>query len=165
MPVHRVDPQSAGPQQPEPDDVGGPEAIARLNRQAEEFGEYVRHYLAAQGDSWLVTLRSAALWLVAALVALTVLTAVLATAAVIAVLGVADLTAQALGERTWAGYLLTGCGILTLTAILVLGAIVILGRRFRQGTVNKYAKRHRQQRVRFGHDAAEQAAAAHAERN
>ncbi len=163
MPVNRVDPPPSGPAR-SPDDAddaqrGGPEAVERLHRQAEELGEYVRHYFAARGDSIRAALRTFGLWLVAGLIGLTVLVAVLSTAAVIAILGVAQLAGQALGDRPWAGYLVTGFGLLAIAAVVLFTAIVILRRRFRKDTVEKYARRHKQQQARFGHDVAEQAAA------
>jgi hypothetical protein len=169
MPVNRIDPPPAGSARgPDHDDDdaqrGGPEAVERLHRQAEELGEYVRHYLAARGDSIRAVLRKFGLWLVAAIVGLTVLVAMLSTAAVIATLGVAQLAGQALGDRPWAGYLVTGFGLLAIAAVVLFTAIVILRRRFRKDTVEKYARRHRQQKARFGHDVAEQAEAVQSQR-
>jgi len=168
MPVNRIDPPPAGSaRSPDHDDDaprGGPEAVERLHRQAEELGEYVRHYFAARGDSIRAVLRKFGLWLVAAIVALTVLVAMLSTAAVIAVLGVAQLAGQALGDRPWAGYLVTGLGLLAIAAVVLFTVIVILRRRFRKDTVEKYARRHRQQKARFGHDVAEQAEALQSQR-
>lgn len=169
MPTNRVDPPAAD-SEPEPRDVdgtdhGGPAAIERLHRQAEEFGEYVRHYLAARGDRLRAALRSAGLWAIVGLVALTVVLAMLATATAIAILGLAEIAGTALGDRPGAGYLVTGGGLLAITAIGLVGAVLLLKRSFRKGTVKRYARRHERQKARFGHDASQQAAAGRRERS
>jgi hypothetical protein len=171
MPVNRFEP-SASPTPPEAEpgaddqaaDRGGPEAVRRLHAQLEELGQYVRLYLAARGDALLASVRAIGLWLVAGVAALVALVALLATAAAIGMLGVADLVGQSLG-RPWAGYVITGFGFLALCALGLLVALVMLRRSFRRKTVKKYARRHEEQRRRFGHDVAGRAAARQAERS
>jgi membrane protein implicated in regulation of membrane protease activity len=88
----------------------------------------------------------------------------LITAAVLALLGLAQWIGDALGDRLWAGYLIVGWGLLLLVAAGLAAAMVYLQRRFRTQTVNKYDKRRRNQRARFGHDLGQQARG-EAERN
>jgi uncharacterized membrane protein YedE/YeeE len=118
----------------------------------------VRLYLSARADAILASLRRLGLWLVIGAVGLVVALAMLTAAAVIGILGIADLVGQALGERPWAGYVVTGFGLLAIFAIGLFAAMLMLRRSFRNRTVKKYARRHSQQRARFGHDAAQAAA-------
>lgn len=167
MPVNRFDPAPPGtpPDADEADaEPGGPEAVHRLHGQLEELAEYVRLYLAARGDAIRASLRVAGLWLVVGIVALVALVAMLATAATIGMLGLADLVGQQVG-RPWAGYVITGFGFLALCILGLVLAVAVLRRRFRKQTMKKYARRHEEQRRRFGHDVLGQAAAGQAERS
>jgi hypothetical protein len=171
MPVNRFDPSPSGAtRESEPEheakapEQGGPEAVRRLQAQLEELGEYLRLYLAARGDAILASVRSIGLWLVVGVVALVVLVAMLATAAAMALLGIAGLVGQQLASP-WAGYALTGFGFLGLCALGLIAAVFLLRRGFRKQTMKKYARRHEEQRRRFGHDVAGQAAARQAERS
>lgn len=158
MPVNRFDPSTSGPspQGPEVTDDstqrGGPEAVERLQRQLEELTEYVRLYVAARADAIWAVLRRFGVWLVIGIAALAVLVAMLSTASAIAILGVADVVGQALGNRPWAGFVVTGFGLLAISGLVLIMATVILRRRFRNRTVKKYARRHTEQRARFGRD-------------
>jgi hypothetical protein len=143
---------------------GGPEAVRRLQAQLEELGEYARFYASAKKDAIVASVRKFALLGLAAVAAFAVFGAMLMTAAVLAVLGVAQWIGEILGDRLWAGYLIVGWGMLLLVAVGLAAAIVYLQRRFRTQTVNKYDKRRRNQRARFGHDLGQQARG-EAERN
>jgi hypothetical protein len=79
-------------------------------------------------------------------------------------LGIADLVGQQVG-RPWAGYVITGFGFLALCGLGLVAAVFMLRRSFRKKTMKKYARRHEEQRRRFGHDAAAQAGARQAERS
>ncbi len=153
MPVNRFDESAADPADTA-DEPKGPEAFHRLERQLEELGEYGRLYLSARADAIVARLRQIGLWAVAAVGGVAILCALLATATVIGVLGLAQLIGQALGERLWAGYLITGFGMLALFVAAIVAAAVILPRRFRSKTVKKYERRHQTQRARFGRDVA-----------
>jgi hypothetical protein len=131
---------------------GGPEAVRRLQSQLEELGEYARLYVSAKKDATLASVRKFALLGLAGVAAFAVFCAMLLTAAVFALLGLAQLIGDALGDRLWAGYLIVGWGMLFLVAAGLAAAVVFLQRRFRTQTVNKYDKRRRIQRARFGHD-------------
>jgi hypothetical protein len=160
MPTPQAGPAGPAPQADDeaPDDAprGGPEAIGRLERQFEELVEYLRLYFAARQDALRAALRRWALWLIALAAGLAVLVAAVGAAAVIAILGLAQLVGQSLGDRPWAGYVVTGTGLLAILAAVLAVAMTVLARRFRNKTVEKYARRHREHRARFGRDAARQ---------
>jgi membrane protein implicated in regulation of membrane protease activity len=143
---------------------GGPEAVRRLQAQLEELGEYARFYASAKKDAILASARKWALLGLAGIAALAIFCTMLITAAVLALLGLAQWIGDALGDRLWAGYLIVGWGLLLLVAAGLAAAMVYLQRRFRTQTVNKYDKRRRNQRARFGHDLGQQARG-EAERN
>jgi hypothetical protein len=157
--ANRFDRTADMPDEPDTlNDSGGPEAFGRLQSQLEELAEYARLYVSAKKDAILATVRKLALFAVAGILAFLIGSALLVTAAVIALLGLAQLIGAALGDRLWAGYLITGFGLLALVAIVLAVAIFAMQRRFRKQTVEKYAKRHKSQRARFGHDVVGQAA-------
>lgn len=156
--VNRFDRTADVPDEAPLDETGGPEAFRRLQSQLEELAEYAKLYASARKDAIVATVRNLALLAVAGILALLIGSAMLITAAVIGLIGLAQLIGVALGDRLWAGYLVTGFGLLALVAIAVAVALVVLQRRFRKQTVDKYVKRHKSQRARFGHDVAGQAA-------
>jgi hypothetical protein len=159
-PAHHLPPKHDGPQQGGPEQGGpengqatGPEAFGQAISQLEELSEYLGLYLSAKLDALLAGVRRFGLVAVAAIVGLLVVSGMLATAGAIAVLGVAQLIGEALGERLWAGYLITGFGLMAVVGAALWGAMRWLARSFRRKTVEKYARRHEAQRARFGHDA------------
>lgn len=131
----------------------GPEAFRRLQAQLEELGDYARLYASAKKDALTSSFRRAALWMAVGLVAAAIAVSTVITATVLALLGLAQLIGEALGDRPWAGYLITGGGLLLLLAAGMLLALTTLQSRFRKQTVQKYERRHQAQRARFGHDA------------
>jgi hypothetical protein len=162
MPIQEVDHSPAGDapraetQRVDGAAGGGPEAVSRLERQFEEFLEYLRLYAAARGDALVATLRRLGLRLAVAAMGLVVLSATVGAAAVLAILGLAQLIGQALGDRLWAGYLITGIGVLAILAAVLAVGMFVMSRRFRNRTVEKYARRHREHEARFGRAAARQ---------
>jgi len=133
----------------------GPEAFRHFQAQLEELADYARLYASAKKDALTSSIRRAALWMAIGLVAASVAVASVITATVLALLGLAQLIGQALGERLWAGYLITGGGFILLLAAGMVLALSTLQTRFRKQTVQKYERRHQAQRARFGHDASE----------
>ena len=133
---------------------GGPAAVQELQRQYEELLEYVRFYLAARVDTIRVALRRTVLSLVMGTLALFVAGAALATCTVIGILGIANLIGQLLGDRLWAGYLITGFGALLIVGLALLLFSSRLKRTSRERTASKYARRRQEQRARFGRDVA-----------
>ncbi len=138
----------------------GPAAFGRLEQQLQELVEFVACYLAALLDMQGAQLRRVAVILAAAMLALAVVAGVLVTCTVIGILGIAELVSSGLGDRPWAGKLITGFGLLLAIAVSLVVAVAGMNRRFRERTVRKYVRRSEQQKARFGHDAADQAAAA-----
>ncbi len=133
----------------------GPEAFRRFQSQLEELGDYARLYASAKKDALTSSVRRAALWMVIGVVAAAIAIATVITATVLALLGLAQLIGEALGDRPWAGYLITGGGLLLLLAIGMLFALTTLQSRFRKQTVQKYERRHQAQQARHGHDGSE----------
>jgi hypothetical protein len=130
----------------------GPEVFRRFQSQLEELGDYARLYASAKKDALTSSVRRAALWVAVSLVAAAIAVSTVITATVLALLGLAQLIGEALGDRPWAGYLITGGGLLLLLAIGMLVALTTLQSKFRKQTVQKYERRHQAQRARFGHD-------------
>ena len=146
----------------EPTTAGaGPAALGRLEEQLEELGEYIHYYFSAQLDSAKVSLRRAALAIGAAILVLAAASSLVGVCVTIAVLGVANLLGATLGDRLWAGYLIVGVSVLAAIAIGIYFAVSRLERSLRQRTVDRYTRRRREQKERFGHDVKEQAATAH----
>ncbi len=130
----------------------GPEAFRRLQSQLEELSDHARLYASAKKDALTSSVRRAALWMVIGAVAAAIAVSIVVTATVFALLGLAQLIGEALGDLPWAGYLITGGGLLLLLAIGMLVALTWLQSRFRKQTVQKYERRHQAQRARYGHD-------------
>ena len=86
MPIQEVDHSPAGDapraetQRVDGAAGGGPEAVSRLERQFEEFLEYVRLYAAARGDALVAALRRLGLRLAVAAMGLVVLSATVGAA-------------------------------------------------------------------------------------
>lgn len=165
MPGQRFDDSALDPAAPAGDaehtrangHAGGPEAVHELFGQLEEFGEYARLYLQAKRDLFTALLRRFGLILAVALVALVVVGSLLAAAAVLSLVGLSWLIGDAMG-RPWAGYLITGGGLLVICFGGMWLAIARVRRSFYVQTVEKYARRHEAQRQRFGHDVRQRAA-------
>jgi hypothetical protein len=151
-------PEAAAPDDQEPT---GPAAVRQLWSQVEELGEFARFYLAARMDAVRASLRKFAVALVLVAVGLVVIGSLLVTALVVLILGIGDGIGQALGDRLWAGYLITGGGLLLILGLTLFAAIRRLARSSRERTVLKYEQLRRQQKARFGHDVREQAGRQH----
>jgi hypothetical protein len=148
--------------EPAADDVNdgtGPRAAGRLREQFEELVEFVRLYLAVRIDAIGSSLRRAVVGLALAACGLLVIAALLVTSVVVFVLGIAEIIGRALGDRFWAGNLITGFGLLLISGLIAFATLSALARSSRERTIRKYEQRHQQQRARFGHDAREQAEA------
>jgi hypothetical protein len=133
----------------------GPEAFRQLQAQLEELADYARLYVSAKKDAITCSLRRAAVWAAIGVVAASVAVTTVITSTVLTMIGLSQLIGEALGDRPWAGYLITGGGLILLLAVGTLIALTTLQSRFRKQTVQKYERRHQAQRNRFGHDASE----------
>jgi membrane protein implicated in regulation of membrane protease activity len=162
MTVNGLDNSSRGPAPPDdtPDaDQAGPATTRRVQRQLEELDEFARYYLAARLDAILVSVRRTAMSLLAAILAVLILAACLVTCAVIAILGLAELVGRMLGDSPGAGYLVTGFGLLVISALALAILMALVQRNSRERTARKYAQRRHEQKTRFGHDVTDQAEA------
>jgi hypothetical protein len=137
---------------PEDGSAKGPEAFRHLQSQLEELADYARLYASAKKDALTSSVRRAALWAATGVIAATIAVSTVVTATVLTLVGLAQFLGEALGDRLWAGYLLTGGGFLILLAIGVWVTLTTLQSKFRQQTVKKYESRHNAQRARFEHD-------------
>lgn len=155
MPTNRFDRTSFAGSEDSPPENGsgkGPEAFRRFQLQLEELGEYARLYVAAKKDAMTSSLRRAALWAAAGLVAASIAVTSVITATVLAMLGLAQLIATGLGDRVWAGNLILGGGLLFTLGLGIFLAVYLLQSKFRKQTVQRYESRHQAQRARFGRD-------------
>jgi membrane protein implicated in regulation of membrane protease activity len=162
MTVNGLDDSPPKPAPPDgtPDtDQAGPASARRLQRQLEELDEFARYYLAARLDAILASVRRTAMSLLAAILAVLILAACLVTCAVIVILGLAELVGRMLGDSPGAGYLVTGFGLLIISALALVIVMALVQRSSRERTARKYAQRRHEQKTRFGHDVAEQAEA------
>jgi hypothetical protein len=154
----KADPASDEPQAEPNANGGGPEAVRRAQRQLEELVEYARLYVSARSDAVKVRVVRLGLLAVAGFLLLLVAGSVAVTAAVISLLGIAGAIGDALDGRLWAGYLITGGGLLLSLALAVVVTLRAVRRGMQRRMSDKYERRHQQQRERFGHDVSQQAA-------
>ncbi len=162
MATNSTDSFPRGPAPPDdtPDaDQTGPASARRLQRQLEELDEFARYYLAARLDAILASVRRTAMSLVVAILGVLILAACLVTCAVIAILGIAELVGRMLGDSPGAGYLVTGFGLLVISALALVIVMALVQRSSRERTARKYAQRRHEQKTRFGHDVTDQAEA------
>lgn len=137
----------------------GPEAFRHLYSQLEELGDYARLYASAKKDALTSSVRRLALWAALGIVVASIAVTAVVTATVLAMVGLAQLLGEAFGDRLWAGYLVSGGGLLVALVVGLLLAMKLLDSKFRKQTVQKYERRHQAQRARFGHDASERSGA------
>jgi hypothetical protein len=135
-----------------------PHPLDPVMRRLAEMREYVTDYLEARGDAFKLRARQTALRAALGFVALVGLIAAVASATVLVLSGTAGGIAAALGGRLWAGQLITG-----LTLFLILGLVTWLGIRrinetSRRGTIDKYERKHLEQRARVGQDVRQRSA-------
>jgi len=146
--------ENAGAVDESDDARSGPAAIHDLQRQYDELREYVGLYLSARIDAIRAAARRTVLSLVTGALVLLVAGSALITATVIGILGIAELIGHLLGDRLWAGYLITGFGLLLIVGLALLVVSSNLKRTSRERTIRKYAKRRQEQRAHFGRDVA-----------
>lgn len=118
----------------------------------DELGEYASYYVSTKVAEMRRWVRRAILLALLGVVAALVLIAVIITACVMACAGVAHLLAHWLGDRMWAGELLTGVGIIVL-GVLAIGLMARSSRKaWHIRTVQYYESRKQDQLRRFGHN-------------
>jgi len=145
---------------PKPDNVPNAEALAALTKQLAEISEYLSLYVNAQVDRAKLSLKSTVLGLSMIPVVLIALAGILVISLAFLIYGMAQGLAQLMEGREWLAFLLTG---LFWLAAVGLGILYLL-RGQGQGSLKKrkrqYEKNLRRQREEYGHNVAEQAAAA-----
>jgi len=124
-----------------------------------ELGEYLNLYIAAKTDAFKASMRNVAIFAALGVVGLFALCGLVVTAIVLLCLGIAQGIGALLGGHMWAGYLIAGVLLLGLMAVGVMVGLKMIGKASKKALVTKYELRQRDQRERFGHDAADRAAA------
>jgi hypothetical protein len=132
------------------DPAAGPDAFAEAMQRLGEVREYASYLAAAEIDKLKLKARRIVILAAAGIVAGILGLAILVSAAAILLQGIAGFIGELLGGRPWAGAIITGSGILALTA---LGAW--LGLRAWQAASFKalqkrYEYRKQKQRTQFG---------------
>jgi hypothetical protein len=148
---HEVEDRVPGDESVDATEPKGPDAFAEALRRMGEAREYAGYLAAAQIDKFKLKLRRIAILAIAGIVAGILGLAILVSAAAILLQGVAGAIGELLGGRRWAGELITGGGILLLTALAAW-----LGLRMWQASAFKalqqrYARRKQKQRAQYGH--------------
>jgi hypothetical protein len=150
-----VDSDGHDEQQPTPET----DPFQLLLGQFRELREYFLYYVSARADSARLGLRNALFSMTLAALAFVVVASLSVAATWFVLNGAAEGLGVLLGNRPWAGSLVTG---LILAAGLgggMYGTVVRLKKTAREGTVAKYENRQAQQQVRYGHNVADRAAA------
>jgi len=148
----------------DPGDLPPPDAFKAAIGRLSELLEYARQYYAAQVDLLRLRLRRMIVLAALALVALLAGATLIVTLVVMACRGLSDLIAQALGGRVWAGELIVSVGTISILIVGCWLALRSMSRKSMKDAVNRYEQRRRQQRARFGKDAAERAREHHENR-
>lgn len=138
-----------------------PHPLDPLLRHLAELREYAATYSQVKADRWKLSARQAAIRAVLGSVAAVAGIGFVVTASVMVLNGIAGGLAELMGDRWWAGQLVTG-----LLLFIALGLAAWLGVRSitkssRQRTVERYEQRYREQQARFGHDAPHRAEQRH----
>lgn len=135
------------------------DALHDLQAQLGALQAYFGHFVSAKVDGVLLSIRQLGLWAVLGIVGLIALAGLVVTAIVLVLVGVATAVALLFNAQLWLGQVIVGGGILVL---LTLGTIIGMRtwqRRSRQQKVQQYDERQLQQRLAYGHSAADRATA------
>jgi hypothetical protein len=134
------------------------DSFRQAMEQVGELKEYASHFLAAKIDGVKLSARKAAIYGALGVIALLAASTMLVTAVVLLLYGLAQAIAALLGGRMWAGNLIVGILVLSVTGV---GAWLFVRRIFnasRKATVDRYERRLQRQRVQLGSDAAQRSA-------
>jgi len=140
--VGKVDPRELPP----------PDAAKHALHALAELREYVAYFLAAKFDGIKLSLRRIGIFAAIGIIALLAGGALVVTAVVMVCGGLAQLVADALGGRAWAGNLIVGLAVLLLVGGGAWFGMSYLTGTSRKLTVKKYELRRTRQRADFGHD-------------
>lgn len=149
---------------PETEDATRPEPDTRFRdglrdsaASIAEIAQYAGHLLATKIDQLKLSIQKLILYAVLGVMGLVAAVSILAASVVLLFVGAAHGVGAALGGRDWLGDL-----IVSLVVLGAIGLLLTVGlNRFRlasrRGMVRKYENRRKEQRERFGHDAAQRA--------
>src|SRR5262249_6709713 len=114
------------------------EALRRLQQQVGELQAYLKHFVSAKVDGFVLSARQLVLWAALGVVGLTAAVGLVVTAVVLVLVGAADGFAVLFGGRWWLGALVVGVGTLALLALGIFIGMRILQSKWRQPEVQKY---------------------------
>jgi hypothetical protein len=134
------------------------DAFQLLLRQFHELKEYFAYYLSAKADRARLGVRNALVSLTLAALAFIVVASLCVAAIWLVLTGTAAGLGVFLGNRPWAGNLLTGLLLVAALAGGLCGIVISLKKIAREGTVAKYEDQQFRQQVRYGHNVADRAA-------
>lgn len=138
------------------------DAFQLLLLQFRELGEYFTYYLFAKVDSARLSLQSALFSMILAALAFVVVASVSVAAIWFVLNGAAEGLGVLLGNRPWAGSLVTGLLLVASLGGGMYGIVIRLNktaRKGREGTVAKYENQQARQQSQYGHNVADRAAA------
>lgn len=133
-----------------------------LLRQFRELGAYFSYYLSAKADSAKLGLRNAVFSMILATLAFVIVASVSVAAIWFVLNGAAEGLGVLLGNRPWAGSLVTGLLLVTALASGMYYMAIRLNnsaRKGREGTVAKYENQQARQQSRYGHNVADRGTA------
>ena len=138
---------------PEP----SPHPLDGVMRRLAEMREYLLDYLEARGDAFKLRARQTAVRAALGVLALVGLFAAVAYATVMILSGTAGGIGAALGGRLWAGQLITGLALFLFLGLAAWQGIRRINQTSRRSTIDKYERKHLQQRARVGEDVRQRA--------
>lgn len=136
--------------------------IAAVVRQCRELGEYLLYYATAKKDRAKLGLKEFGGRLALAVIGFVALAELIGVAIAYLVGGIAGGISALLGDRLWAGSLVTGSFLLGGIAAGILGTLAVQARLSRNRTIKKYERLQAHQQTEFGHSVAKQPAASDA---
>jgi hypothetical protein len=126
--------------------------------QLAELREYVLLYVEARKDKARAVVRRLVVVSVILIGVGIAWVTTLVAGAVLLVHGLAAATGSAIGNRHWAGQIVVGGSVVVGTLLVIILLAGLSNRAARQRTIEKYERRHRIQRARFGANARQRSA-------
>lgn len=134
------------------------DSLKRLLRQLQELLEYTSYYLDARIDGIKLSLNKAAWRAELELVGILATAGLIVVGGALVFVGVAGGLGELFGGRVWLGKLTAGLLLLSCTVAVIWIRAALTQKISHDKTVEKYELRKQQQRAKFGHDVADQAA-------
>jgi hypothetical protein len=133
------------------------EALHTLVQQGLELYAYFSHFVRAQVDTLKMSGRQVILWAAVSSLGAVLVVSALVMGVVLLLSGLATGVGAAVGGVMWLGQVIVGLGLLIVFGIVILIGWSRLQGRSRTQKVQDYAERQQQQRLQFGHSAADRA--------